>query len=156
MIIAAVVSAALLGQQPPAAQQPAYKPDRIREGCGYVPGTDHLFAIEVGVFYDGDPPFAYRHGLAVRVNGRWTHPDRSPYTAAEIPAWYRNGEAITVRGQSYVKYGLPRVLGRDEVAWFAELDGLAVAAEAGNADPEVVYVLVEPANCGFQPYQRAV
>jgi len=155
MMITALAFATLLGaQQPPVAQQPVYAPESIRAGCGYVPGTDHLFPIEIGLFYDDEPPFADSHGQSVRVNGKWTHPELSPYTAAEIPAWYRDNEPITIDGREYEKYGLPRVLGIREVEWIAELDRLAVAAEPGQAAPEVVYLLVEPANCGFQPYQR--
>ena len=145
-----------LVQQPPARQQPVYQPERIREGCGYVAGTDHLFPIEVGLFYDGDPPFADQYGQSIRVNGKRTHPDQSPYPPGRGRAWYRDNEPITVGGREYVKYGLPRVLGLNEVEWFAELDGLAVAAEPGATEPEVVYVLIDPAECGFQPYQRQV
>ncbi|MBF0664485.1 MAG: hypothetical protein IR159_02885 [Brevundimonas sp.] len=141
-------------RQGPARPQTAYQPERIREGCGYVPGRDRLFPIEIGLFYDGDPPFADHYGRAVRVNGQWTHPDQSPYPDGRTRPWYIDSEPITVRGRDYVKYGLPRILGLNEAEWFAELDGLAVVAEAGAADPEVVYVLVDPADCGFQPYQR--
>ena len=143
-------------RQPPASQQRVYKPDRVRDGCGYVAGTDHLFPIEVGLFFDGEPPFADQYGQSVRVNGKWTHPDQSPYPDGRSRPWYRDNEPITVGGRDYVKYGLPRVLGLNEVEWIAELDGLAVAAEPGATDPEVVYVLVGPAECGFQPYQRQV
>ena len=157
MMITVLALAALAGaQQPPSAQEPVYTPERIREGCGYVAGTDHMFPIEVGLFYDGDPPFADQFGQSVRVNGRWTHPERSPYTLAPMTTWYRDNLPITVGGREYVKYGLPRVLGLEEVEWIDELDGLAVAAEPGNAEPEVIYVLVQPAECGFQPYQRKV
>lgn len=140
----------------PEVRQPAYNPDSVREGCGYVAGTDHLFRIEVGLFFDGEPPFADQYGQSVRVNGRWTHPDQSPYPDGRSRPWYRDNEPITVRGLDYVKYGLPRVLGLNEVEWFAELDGLAVTAEPGATEPEVVYVLIDPAGCGFQPYQRRV
>jgi hypothetical protein len=154
MIAALAVAAALSGlpQQTanPAGQQPVY----IREGCGYRPGAATITAIEVGVFFDGDPPFANREGHSIRINGQWTHPDQSPFPDGRSKAWFVQNEPITVGGGSYVKYGLPRVLGREDVTWLAELDGLAVAAEAGLEEPEVVYLLVEPANCGFQPYQR--
>lgn len=157
MMFTVLALAALAGApQPPSVQEPVYAPERIREGCGYVAGTDHMFPIEVGLFYDGDLPFADQFGQSVRVNGRWTHPERSPYTRAPMTAWYRDNLPITVGGREYVKYGLPRVLGLEEVEWIDELDGLAVAAEAGNAEPEVIYVLVQPAECGFQPYQRKV
>ena len=159
MMIAALVLAAALAGAPqqtanPTGQQPVYKPDRIREGCGYRPGDTALTPIEVGVFFDGDPPFANREGHSIRIDGQWTHPDQSPWPDGRARDWFRNSDPIMVDGRRYVKYGLPRVLGRDEVEWFAEHDGLAVAAEAGLTDPGVVYVLVEPANCGFQPYQR--
>jgi len=160
MTITALVLAAVLAGAPqqtanPAGQQPVQTPDRIREGCGYQAGATAITPIEVGVFFDG-APFANREGHSIRINGQWTHPEQSPFPDGRSKAWFIQNEPITVRGRSYVKYGLPRVLGRDEVAWFAELDGLAVAAEAGIEEPEVVYLLVEPANCGFQPYQRAV
>lgn len=157
MMISLLALAVLAGApQTAPAQEPVYKPERIREGCGYVAGTDHLFPIEVGLFWDDEPPFADEQGQSVRINGRWTHPEQSPYRQGRGRAWFVNNEPITVRGRDYVKYGLPRVLGLDEVTWFAEHDRLAVAAEPGATQPEVVYVLVEPANCGFQPYQRAV
>lgn len=157
MILTALAFAALAAaQQKPAVPLPAYAPDRVRAGCGYVAGTDHLFPIEVGVFLQDEPPFADRFGQSVRVNGRWTHPDHSPFTVAPMTDWRRDNLPITVAGREYVKYGLPRVLALDEVEWVAELDGLAVAAEPGSDDPEVVYVLVQPAECGFQPYQRKV
>lgn len=156
MMITALAVSALLGlQQPPAARQVVYQPDRIREGCGYVAGGRALIPIEVGVFYDSDPPFADLYGQAIRVNGQWTHPDQSPYPGGASRAWYRDGGPISVAGRDYVKYGLPRVLALNEVVWFAEHDGLAVAAEPGATVPEVIYVLAQPADCGFQPYQLA-
>lgn len=155
MTITALALAALLGvQQHTAVQQSAHLPDRVREGCGYESGSRRLIPIEVGVFLSGNPPFANPEGHSVRIDGRWTHPAQTPYPEGRSRGWYRTNEPITVGGRNYVKYGLPRVLGRDEVVWFAEHDGLAVAAEEGQTEPEVVYLLVEPANCGFQPYQR--
>lgn len=139
-------------QQPPVRPQPDYKPERVRAGCGYVTGTDHLFPIEVGLFFD-DEPIADHHGQSIRVDGQWSHPDQSPYADARTRPWYRDNEPITVGGRDYVKYGLPRVLGLTEVDWLAEFDGLAVVAEPGETDPEMIYVLVGPAECGFQPYQ---
>lgn len=140
-------------RQPPVRQQPIYKPERVRPGCGYVTGTDHLFPIEVGLFFD-DEPIADHYGQSIRVNGRWTHPDQSPYADARTRPWFRDNEPITVRGRDYVKYGLPRVLGLNEVEWLAEFDGRAVVTGPGETAPEVIYVLVSPAECGFQPYQR--
>jgi hypothetical protein len=71
-------------------------------------------------------------------------------------AWFINGEAVTVMGRRYVRYGLPRVLGINEVTRVAEYQGVPVFAEAGTAGtPEVLYVPVRP-GCEFQPYQLEV
>ena len=55
-----------------------------------------------------------------------------------------------------MKYGLPRVLGVNEVTRTADFMGVPVFAEAGaTAATEVVYVPVRP-GCEFQPYQLEV
>jgi hypothetical protein len=51
-----------------------------------------------------------------------------------------------------VRYGLPRVLGVNEVTRMGEFQGVPLFAEAGQSRPEVVYVPVRP-GCEFQPYQ---
>jgi hypothetical protein len=67
--------------------------------------------------------------------------------------WYINNEPITVNGRRYVKYGLPRVLGVNEVTRVADVQGVTVFAEAGaTGATEVIYVPVRP-GCEFQPYQ---
>ncbi|MES2987170.1 MAG: hypothetical protein V4808_04620 [Pseudomonadota bacterium] len=74
--------------------------------------------------------------------------------AADKP-WYISGDPIIVTKKSYSKYGLPRVLGKGDVAFFESYKGVAVYAEAGNPQREVVYVLTNLAHCEFQPYQIA-
>jgi hypothetical protein len=70
--------------------------------------------------------------------------------------WYINTEPIMVNGRRYVKYGLPRVLGVNEVTRVGEFQGVSVFAEAGSTTaPEVVYVPVRT-GCEFQPYQLEV
>jgi hypothetical protein len=70
--------------------------------------------------------------------------------------WFINNEPITVNGRRYVKYGLPRVLGVNEVARTADFQGVPVFAEAGaTGATEVLYVPVRP-GCEFQPYQLDV
>ena len=69
-------------------------------------------------------------------------------------SWYIDNEAMDVGGGSFVKYGLPRVLAQWEVEFHAASAGGLFYAEAGAADPEVLYLLVDPAGCEFQPYQR--
>ncbi|HEX5872189.1 MAG TPA: hypothetical protein VFY65_17285, partial [Longimicrobium sp.] len=45
--------------------------------------------------------------------------------------WYINNEPITVMERRYVRYGLPRVLGVNEVTRAGEFQGVSVFAEAG-------------------------
>ena len=68
--------------------------------------------------------------------------------------WYINNEAVTINGNRYVKFGLPRVVGVNEVTRTGEFQGVGVFTEAGaTGTPDVVYVPVRP-GCEFQPYQR--
>ncbi len=70
--------------------------------------------------------------------------------------WYINTEPITINGRRYVKYGLPRVLGVNEVTRTADFQGVPVFAESGaTSATEVIYVPVRP-GCEFQPYQLDV
>ena len=66
--------------------------------------------------------------------------------------WYINNQPLTFQNRRFVKYGLPRVLGVNEVTRVGEFQGVPIFAEAGQTRPDVVYVLVRP-GCEFQPYQ---
>ena len=153
MIAALAFSTFMFSQQ--AAKEPLYQPDRVREGCGFTAGSDSLVPIVVGLFFESDPPFADVHGQAVRVGTRWVHPDQAPYATGASRAWFRNNDPITHDGRRYVKYGLPRVFGIDEVEVIGEHDGLAITSGGADADPSSASLLVlsEPASCGFQPYR---
>ena len=71
-------------------------------------------------------------------------------------AWFINNEAVMVMGRRYVKYGLPRVLGVNEVTRVGEYQGVSVFAETGaTGTPEVLYVPVR-SGCEFQPYQTEI
>jgi hypothetical protein len=87
------------------------------------------------------------------VNGQRI-PATTGYAAGA--AWFINNEAITVMNRRYVRYGLPRVLGVNEVSRVGEYQGVSLFAEAGAAGtPEVLYVPVRP-GCEFQPYQLEI
>ncbi|HEX6371930.1 MAG TPA: hypothetical protein VF006_23605 [Longimicrobium sp.] len=87
------------------------------------------------------------------VNGQ-PIPATTGYAAGAT--WYIGNEPITVMGRRYVRYGLPRVLGVNEVTRAGEFGGVSVFAEAGaQGAPEVLYVPVRP-GCEFQPYQLEV
>jgi hypothetical protein len=70
--------------------------------------------------------------------------------------WYINNDEVTFNNRTYVKYGLPRVLGVTEVTRSGDYQGVGVFTEAGaTGTPEVIYVPVRP-GCEFQPYQLKV
>jgi hypothetical protein len=56
------------------------------------------------------------------------------------------------QGRRFVKYGLARVLGVNEVTRVGDHMGVPVFAEMGQTRPDVIYVPVRP-GCEFQPYQ---
>jgi hypothetical protein len=91
------------------------------------------------------------------VNGQpfaTTYPATSGYAAGMT--WFINNEPITVMGRRYVKYGLPRVLGVNEVTRMGDYMGVTVFGEAGaTGATEVIYLPVRP-GCEFQPYQLDV
>ena len=82
------------------------------------------------------------------------YPATAPSYAAGA-GWYIQGDPVTLGGRRFVKFGLPRVLGVNDVTRTGEYQGVPVFAEAGMARPDVVYVPVRP-GCEFQPYQTEV
>ena len=72
--------------------------------------------------------------------------------------WYINNEVVTVRELRFTKYGLPRILLPDEVRFWAFINSVPVTVEttSGDEDPEIIYILESPNDCGFQPYQRVM
>ncbi|HEU4452398.1 MAG TPA: hypothetical protein VFR81_05030 [Longimicrobium sp.] len=84
--------------------------------------------------------------------------DRRPLPAAPPEAsyganaaWYVSNEPISFEGMTYVKYGLPRPIGDDEVERIGSLGGVAIFVEAGmNGATEILYVLAGPGQ--YQPY----
>jgi hypothetical protein len=76
-------------------------------------------------------------------------------TGARSLAWYINSEPAPVGGETFVKYGLPRVLAAWEVEFYRASRGGYFYVEAGSqGEPEIVYLLTDLAGCEFQPYQR--
>jgi hypothetical protein len=88
------------------------------------------------------------------MNGQRFAPSMTGYAAGA--SWFINNEPVMVMNRRYVKYGLPRVLGVNEVTRVGEYQGVSVFAETGaTGTPEVLYVPVR-AGCEFQPYQTEI
>ena len=76
------------------------------------------------------------------------------HTGARALAWYIDSAPMPVGGETFVKYGLPRVLGANEVEFYRASRGGYFYIEAGlEEQPEVVYLLLDAVGCEFQPYQ---
>ena len=90
------------------------------------------------------------------VNGQpfaTAYPTGAQYAANAT--WFINNEPVMFQNRRFVKYGLPRVLGVNEVTRVGDFQGVPVFAEAGQTRPDVIYVPVRP-GCEFQPYQTEI
>lgn len=87
------------------------------------------------------------------VNGRpfaEVYPDTVGYAGGA--QWFVNNEPVVIDGRHYVRYGVPRVLGVQELTRVGEYQGVLVFVEKGaDARADVKYVPVRP-GCEFQPY----
>ncbi|HEX8693957.1 MAG TPA: hypothetical protein VF746_16155 [Longimicrobium sp.] len=93
-------------------------------------------------------------GPATSATSLRSHPAiaRSGPYAADAP-WYVSHEPIVYEGSLYVKYGLPRVLGVDELKRIGTFRGIPVFGEVeASTRPDVLYLPVRP-GCEFHPYQ---
>lgn len=78
----------------------------------------------------------------------------SGQTGARGLRWYIDSDPVPVGGETFVKYGLPRVLAAWEVEFYRASRGGYFYVEAGlERQPEIVYLLTDLAGCEFQPYQ---
>jgi hypothetical protein len=109
--------------------------------------------IEVDVEYD------YNTGeKTVTVDGQKKKfaevypPEGAGYAAATT--WFINNETISIDGNNYMKYGLPRILGIVDIEKRSTYKGVNVYVEPGTRGTvEVIYIPVR-GGCEFQPYQR--
>jgi hypothetical protein len=66
--------------------------------------------------------------------------------------WYRDSDSITVAGRTYAEYGIPRVLGPQELQRAGEYRGVPVFVGSDQrSGRDMVYVPLRP-GCEFQPY----
>ncbi|HEX6368916.1 MAG TPA: outer membrane beta-barrel protein [Longimicrobium sp.] len=118
--------------------------------------TINVCVVENGVLRNVQAQYTSATGdttVAGRPFGE-AYPATAPSYAAGA-GWYIQGDAITLGGRRFVKFGLPRVVGVGELTRSGEYQGVPVFAEAGMARPDVVYVAIRP-GCEFQPYQTEV
>lgn len=107
---------------------------------------------EIIAYYDKNTGTTYvdRDGELLPFDDAYTLEDEG-YSASKT--WYINNEEVEALGKTYVKYGLPRVLGVLEIEKVGVYDKVGIYAEVGaTGTPEVIYIPVRP-GCEFQPYQ---
>lgn len=66
-----------------------------------------------------------------------------------------NNLPVTLKGKTFERYGLPRILSAADLdpKPFGMVDGVPFFVEKGVTNVSVVYALYEPVSCQFQPYQ---
>lgn len=87
------------------------------------------------------------------IGGREVDVAQAGASQADGRSWFTSASPVRIANRNFVKYGLPRILGYNEVEYFAEHDGVVFAAERGVRNPEVLYALTRAVGCEFQPYQ---
>jgi hypothetical protein len=106
---------------------------------------------EILAYYDKNTGTTYvdRDGKLIKLEEAF--PSGDEYS--ENKKWFINSDEIKCMGKTYVKYGLPRILGVNEIEKVGEYDKVNVYGETGGGDaPEIIYLPVK-AGCEFQPYQ---
>lgn len=93
-------------------------------------------------------------GHDVRTAVRDRAPGQPPaWEYGERSRWYLDGEPFTFDGMRFLRYGLPRVVPRDQLARIAMLGGIPLFAEVGSPrTPDLLYMALNPAG-EFQPFQ---
>ena len=128
---------------------PARPADTMTGGlCAYDAASGALTGADLYISYQGDK--------AWRIDGdRLTPIDPAKYVGARGKPFFINAEPVTLKGKTYIKYGLPRVLSASDLETKAYdlKDGAPFFLERGNKAAEVVYLLASGVNCEFQPYQ---
>lgn len=115
--------------------------------------------IENGVLKEVEGNYNPANGeKTLMFNGKMTDYEKIGNTKdyAHNTSWFKNNDAITYKGNKYVKYGLPRILGVSEIELSDKYDGVGVYIESGfTGQVEVVYIPVRQ-GCEFQPYQLQI
>lgn len=134
----------------PAPLPPVQQPDEMR-------GL-RVCVVENGQLREVDVQYNVTRGDTMAMGRRFSEAYPSTTGYASGATWFINSDVITIGGQRYVKFGLPRVVGVNEVTRVSEYQGVSVFAEpgaAGGSTPDVIYVPVRT-GCEVQPYQKEV
>ena len=115
--------------------------------CAHDPGRNILVGADTYYSYGAAKVWAIRGDKLIPV-------DQSRLIGAKGKAFYINNEPVTLNGKTYVKYGLPRVLGAGELKPqpVGLKDGVPFYEATETYDAEVLYLLTQPVGCEFQPY----
>jgi hypothetical protein len=140
---------------PPAAPTP---PTPIPEAVPLAAGEEiRVCVVQDGALREVAAQFSPTTGDTMVADRRFAeaYAATAPTYAAGA-TWFIDSEPVTLQGERYVKFGLPRVFGAGErLTRVGGFQGTPLFAEAGGTGtPDVVYVPVRP-GCELQPYQKA-
>jgi hypothetical protein len=143
-----LITIALALAAPPTIDAGPWQEGRV---CVYTPRSKRLEQLPAmtRTLREGD---SFSTEAVLIVGGRKARYDPARYREGSNQTWSINREPLAFGGRTYVKYGLPRVLGVNEIEPVGEKDGVVIAAERGNPAREVLYVLHRGLECSFQPY----
>lgn len=117
--------------------------------CAHDPGLKALTGVDTYYSLDTDRVWAIGKDRLFLV-------DRSRLMSARHKPFFVRKEPVTLKGATYVMYGLPRTLSVSDLEpkAYAFKDRAPFYVASGDTTAEVVYLLTRPVGCEFQAYQR--
>ncbi|MDB5468474.1 MAG: hypothetical protein JWR84_34 [Caulobacter sp.] len=92
---------------------------------------------------------------SIDANGKLSVKKGDPYPGAKGKAWYSQGKALTLDGDSYKKTGSPRVFGESEFSFIkkvGEMEGIPFYRDEDL--PNLLFVPIDAATCTFHAYDK--
>ena len=73
--------------------------------------------------------------------------------SAEKLDWYLGDKPVVFSKKKYIKYGMPQIMGIDDLQYWQTKDSVPVMIKAGGNSRDIIYVQSSTTLCEFQPYR---
>jgi hypothetical protein len=94
---------------------------------------------------------AAQHGPYCIVQGDKLIPT-GQVSAANLE-WYKTDQPLVFSKKKYVKYGMPQIMGVDDLQYWQTRDSVPVMIKADGNSHDIIYVQSSTTLCEFQPYR---
>ncbi|HVE00792.1 MAG TPA: hypothetical protein VNB78_03735 [Sphingomicrobium sp.] len=94
---------------------------------------------------------AEEHGPYCEVQGDKLVP--TGQVSAEKMDWYNSDKPVVFSKKKYIKYGMPQIMGIDDLQYWQTKDKVPVMLKAGGNYRDIIYVQSSTTLCEFQPYR---